>query len=80
MPHFQKILSLIGVKQARKFRQVLVLILIDFHFISQSRQEEISKVECLDTGKPLWEARFDIASMADSIEYFGGLAPTVTGM
>ena len=30
-------------------------------------------------GKPLWEARGDITYCADTMEYYGGLAPSVTG-
>ena len=33
----------------------------------------------MDTGKPIWEARFDIESCADTIEYFAGLAPAMNG-
>ena len=33
-----------------------------------------------DTGKPIWEARVDIASCADAFEYYGGLAPAIVGV
>lgn len=39
----------------------------------------MARVEVLDTGKPIWEARFDIAACADSIEYYGGLAANISG-
>ena len=35
--------------------------------------------EVLDTGKPIWEARYDITGCADTIEYYGGLAANITG-
>ncbi|XP_052796379.1 4-trimethylaminobutyraldehyde dehydrogenase-like [Mya arenaria] len=47
--------------------------------IVRSRMEELAQLETLDTGKPIWEARFDIQGCADTIEYYGGLASTVTG-
>ena len=45
----------------------------------QERSEELARTEVLDTGKPIWEARFDIQGCADTIEYYGGLAPSVVG-
>ncbi|KAL5007314.1 hypothetical protein ScPMuIL_016120 [Solemya velum] len=47
--------------------------------ILRRRLEEVARVEVLDTGKPIWEARFDIAACADSIEYYGGLAANISG-
>ncbi|KAK3611299.1 hypothetical protein CHS0354_015712 [Potamilus streckersoni] len=47
--------------------------------IIRSRLEDLSRIEVLDTGKPIWEAKCDIAGVADSIEYYGGLAATVSG-
>lgn len=41
--------------------------------------ERIAQAEVEDTGKPIWEARVDIAGCADAFEYFGGLAPTIHG-
>ncbi|MFN7222758.1 MAG: betaine-aldehyde dehydrogenase [Paracoccaceae bacterium] len=42
--------------------------------------EELAQLETLDTGKPIQETRVaDWPSGADAIEYFAGLAPTVTG-
>ena len=32
-----------------------------------------------DSGKPIWEARVDILSVADALEYYGGLAPAING-
>jgi betaine-aldehyde dehydrogenase len=46
----------------------------------RERGEELAQLETLDTGKPIQETRVaDWPSGADAIEYFAGLAPTVTG-
>ncbi|MFN3844611.1 MAG: betaine-aldehyde dehydrogenase [Paracoccaceae bacterium] len=46
----------------------------------RDRSEELAQLETLDTGKPIQETRVaDWPSGADAIEYFAGLAPTVTG-
>lgn len=48
--------------------------------IIRDRAEELAVLETLDTGKPINETRFaDWPSGADALEYFAGLAPTVTG-
>ena len=48
--------------------------------ILRSRNDELAKLEVADTGKPLQEAlEVDIASGADVIEYYAGLAPTLQG-
>jgi betaine-aldehyde dehydrogenase len=48
--------------------------------IIRERNRELSELETLDTGKPLQETLVaDATSGADALEYFGGLAPTVTG-
>ncbi len=48
--------------------------------IMRERNRELSELETLDTGKPLQETLVaDATSGADAFEYFGGLAPTVTG-
>ncbi|MEI4470815.1 betaine-aldehyde dehydrogenase [Frigidibacter sp. MR17.24] len=48
--------------------------------IIRERNEELSQLETLDTGKPINETRYaDATSGADCLEYFAGLAPTVTG-
>jgi len=42
--------------------------------------EALAQLETLDTGKPIQETRVaDWPSGADALEYFAGLAPTVTG-
>lgn len=45
----------------------------------RSRIEEIAQIEVADTGKPIWEARVDIAGCADVLEYYGGIAPSIKG-
>jgi betaine-aldehyde dehydrogenase len=48
--------------------------------ILRARNEEISRVETLDTGKAIQETLVaDAASAADALEYFGGLAGAITG-
>jgi betaine-aldehyde dehydrogenase len=46
----------------------------------RERNDELAVIEVLDTGKPLQEAQaVDIATGADSIEFFAGLAPSIEG-
>lgn len=46
----------------------------------RERGEELARLETLDTGKPIQETRVaDWPSGADALEYFGGIAATVTG-
>jgi betaine-aldehyde dehydrogenase len=48
--------------------------------ILRERNRELSELETLDTGKPLSETLVaDAASGADCLEYFGGMAATLTG-
>ncbi len=48
--------------------------------ILRERNRELSELETLDTGKPLQETLVaDATSGADALEYFGGLAATITG-
>ncbi|GAB4386513.1 betaine-aldehyde dehydrogenase [Albidovulum sp.] len=48
--------------------------------IIRERNRELSRLETLDTGKPLQETLVaDATSGADALEYFGGIAPAVTG-
>ena len=55
-------------------------VLIRAAAIIRERAEELARLETLDTGKPIQETRVaDWPSGADALEYFGGLAPTVTG-
>jgi betaine-aldehyde dehydrogenase len=48
--------------------------------ILRDRNDELAALEVADTGKPISEALVvDIASGADCIEYFAGVAPTLRG-
>jgi betaine-aldehyde dehydrogenase len=48
--------------------------------IMRERNHELSELETLDTGKPYQETSVaDATSGADALEYFGGLAATLTG-
>lgn len=48
--------------------------------ILRERNDELARIEVLDTGKPWQEAQcVDVVSGADAIEYFAGLAPSVVG-
>ncbi|MEH7827078.1 betaine-aldehyde dehydrogenase [Gemmobacter denitrificans] len=60
------------VERARILRRAVDLI--------RARNAELSELETLDTGKPIQETTVaDWPSGADALEYFAGLAPTVTG-
>ncbi|MDG4647741.1 betaine-aldehyde dehydrogenase [Roseibacterium sp. SDUM158017] len=48
--------------------------------IIRARNRELSEIETMDTGKPMSETLVaDAASGADCLEYFGGMAGTLTG-
>ena len=48
--------------------------------IIRDRNQELSELETLDTGKPIQETLVaDATSAADALEYFGGLAAAITG-
>ncbi|XP_033762518.1 4-trimethylaminobutyraldehyde dehydrogenase-like [Pecten maximus] len=47
--------------------------------IIRERAEEMARTEVLDTGKPIWEARYDIEGCTDTIDYYGGLAAKIAG-
>jgi len=48
--------------------------------IIRARNRDLSDLETLDTGKPISETLIaDATSAADALEYFGGLAATLTG-
>ncbi len=48
--------------------------------IIRDRNHELSQLETLDTGKPMQETLYvDATSGADALEYFGGLAGSLTG-
>ncbi len=46
----------------------------------RARNDELARIEVLDVGKPIAEAvAVDVASAADCLEYFGGLAASLHG-
>ena len=48
--------------------------------ILRERNQELSELETLDTGKPIQETQVaDATSGADALEYFGGIAASITG-
>ncbi|ANG63939.1 betaine-aldehyde dehydrogenase [Marinobacterium aestuarii] len=48
--------------------------------ILRSRNDELARLEVMDTGKPIQEAlAVDIHSGADAIEYYAGVAPSLHG-
>lgn len=48
--------------------------------IMRERNRELSELETYDTGKPMQETLYvDATSGADALEYFGGLAGSITG-
>ncbi len=55
-------------------------ILMEAVRLLRGRNDALAELEVLDTGKPIAEARaVDIATGADVIEYYAGLAPTLHG-
>ncbi len=64
--------SMSGTQRGRILRKAADII--------RDRNRELSRLETLDTGKPLQETLVaDATSGADALEYFGGLAATITG-
>ncbi|XP_071507075.1 4-trimethylaminobutyraldehyde dehydrogenase-like [Diadema antillarum] len=41
--------------------------------------EDFARLESTNNGKAIWEARFDIHSAIDAIDFYAGLAPSLTG-
>lgn len=49
-------------------------------FLLRERNDELARLEVLDTGKPWQEASVvDVVTGADAIEFFSGLAPSIEG-
>ena len=64
--------ALRGVERGRVLRRAADLI--------RARNHDLSVLETMDTGKPLSETLVaDATSAADALEYFGGLAATLSG-
>ncbi|MEX2622151.1 MAG: betaine-aldehyde dehydrogenase [Acidimicrobiia bacterium] len=64
--------SLSGAERGRILNNAVALL--------RSRNEELARIEVLDTGKPFQEAiAVDVLSGADAIEYYAGLAASIHG-
>jgi len=64
--------TMTGMERMRILNRVAALLL--------ERNDELARVEVLDTGKPWQEAvTVDVIGGADSIEFFAGLAPSISG-
>lgn len=64
--------AMTGAERGRVLRRAADLL--------RARNREMSRLETMDTGKPLSETLVaDAASAADALEYFGGLAGALTG-
>ncbi len=61
-----------GTERARILMRVVQIL--------RERNDDLARIESLDTGKPLRESTsVDVVTGADCIEYFAGLAPTLHG-
>jgi len=45
----------------------------------QENLEELAKMDVVDNGKPIWEARMDLETVIDSLTYYGGMASSIVG-
>ena len=64
--------AMTGTERGRILRRAVDLL--------RARNDELAQLETLDTGKPIQETiAVDVASGADCIEYFAGVAPTLAG-
>jgi betaine-aldehyde dehydrogenase len=64
--------ALTGTQRGRILRRAADLL--------RARNDELAKLETCDTGKPIQETSVvDVASGADCLEYFAGLAPSIAG-
>lgn len=62
-----------AMERSRVLRRAVALL--------RERNDELARLETLDTGKPISETRaVDIVTGADVIEYYAGLAPALEGM
>lgn len=69
---FQVWAAMTGAERGRILQRAVALL--------RERNDELARLEVLDTGKPIAEARVvDVASGADCIEYFAGAAATLHG-
>ena len=64
--------AMTGMERARILNRAVALL--------RERNDELAKVEVLDTGKPWQEAsEVDVNTGADSLEFYAGLAPALEG-
>ncbi|MEC9482105.1 MAG: betaine-aldehyde dehydrogenase [Halomonas sp.] len=64
--------AMTGMERARILNRAVALL--------RERNDELARLETLDTGKPISETlAVDIVTGADAIEYFAGLAPAIEG-
>lgn len=64
--------AMTAMQRSRILRQAVAIL--------RQRNDELAELETLDTGKPLAETRsVDIATGADVLEYYAGLAPAIEG-
>jgi len=64
--------AMTGMERSRILNKAVALL--------RERNDELAKIEVLDTGKPWQEASVvDVVTGADSIEFFAGLAPSIEG-
>lgn len=69
---FRQWSSMTGMERSRILLKAVALL--------RERNDELAKIEVLDTGKPWQEASVvDVVTGADSIEFFAGLAPSIEG-
>ncbi|MFD2229526.1 betaine-aldehyde dehydrogenase [Alkalimarinus sediminis] len=69
---YQQWSAMTGIERSRILLKAVALL--------RERNDELAKIEVIDTGKPWQEASVvDVASGADSIEFFAGLAPSIEG-
>jgi acyl-CoA reductase-like NAD-dependent aldehyde dehydrogenase len=54
-------------------------ILFNMARLVRERAEELARLETQDCGKPIIESRADVANVANTLEYYGSLAPFIYG-
>jgi len=65
--------SMTGTERSRILQRAAALL--------RERNDELAALEVTDTGKPMQEAEaMDVATGADAVEYFAGLAPSIEGI
>ena len=54
-------------------------ILLEAARLIRENVEDLARNEVLDNGKPIWEARMDLDTVIGSLEFYGGVAPSIFG-